>query len=272
MSRVRAALALAAVIVLMSSGSVRAEPPSEGAVPEVPPPPQVWSVNIYNDAYVRYQDPDWEACTAAATESMLNLTALTLKDDLPPPRGDSLPQSSFGWKLDTSFDMEESILDYERENMTMYWSSPGTDAHGWRNALNYYGWGSINAGVYVDSSYTSFEAAARATIHSLAQTGKPVGILAWAGGHAQYVTGYTVQGEDPRISDKYAILGVFLSDPLEGDWTRNAYLTYGQWGTGPLYVRFTQYYHDDSPFVDPIDGGSGNREWWGKWVIVNAVR
>jgi hypothetical protein len=124
----------------------------------------------------------------------------------------------------------------------------------------------------VDSSYTSFEAAARATIHSLAQTGKPVGILAWSGGHAQYVTGYTVQGEDPRISDKYAILGVFLSDPLEGDWTRNVYLTYGQWGTGPLYVRFTQYYHDDSPYVDPLDGGSGNSEWWGKWVIVNAVR
>jgi hypothetical protein len=271
-SALRSALVLATVLTLSSSGTVLAEPPMEGSATEVSPPAPVWSINTYDDIVVTYQDPDWSACTAAAAQSMLNLVSLTSQEDMPPPRGGSLPQTTFRWQVDTSFAVKEDILGYERQNMTMYWSSPGTDPHGWRNALNYYGWGSIGAGVYVDSSFTSFDAAAKGAVRSLAKTGSPVGILGWFGGHAQYVTGYTVQGEDPRISDKYTILGVFLTDPLESDRIRNVYVTMDTWRNGPLYVRFSPYYYDDSPFTDPIDGVSGNSQWWGKWVIVNAVK
>ena len=271
-SALRSALVLATVLTLTSSGTVIAEPPMEGSATEVSPPAPIWSINVYDDTIVTYQDPDWTACTAAAAQSMLNLIGVTTHADLPPPRGGSLPRTSFRWQVDTSFPVLESILAYERQNMTMYWSSAGTDAHGWRNALNYYGWGSISAGVYVDSSFTSFDAAAKQTVRSLARTGEPVGILGWFGGHAQYVTGYTVQGEDPRISDKYTILGVFLTDPLESDRTRNMYVTMDTWRNGPLYVRFSPYYYDDSPFTDPIDGVSGNSQWWSKWVIINAVK
>jgi hypothetical protein len=269
---IRAAFVLAALLSITVSGSVTAEPPMEGAATEVSPPPPVWSVNIYDQAVVRYQNPDWSACAAAAAQSMLNLVAITLRADTPPPRGGSLPHTTFRWQVDTSFDMEEAILKYARDNMTMYWSSAGTDAHGWRNAMNGYGWGSLTAGVYVDSAYSSFDAAARQTVRSLALTGKPVGILGWFGGHAQYVTGYTVQGEDPRVSNNWRLLGVFLTDPLAADNIRNVYVTYTTWRDGPLYYRFSPYYNRDSPYTDPVDGASGNAQWWGKWVIVNAVK
>jgi hypothetical protein len=268
----RAALALAVVLLLASAGPVLADPPDEGTATEVAPPVPVWTVNIYDQGLVRNQNPDPLACTAAATESMLNLIARASLDDLPPPRGGTLPTTSFVWQVDTSFAQVENILAYERQNMTMWRSSPGTDPHGWRNALNYFGWGSMRAGVYVDSAYSSFADAARQTVHSLATTGKPVGILGWFGGHAQYVTGYTVQGEDPRVSDDYTILGVYLTDPLQADGILNVYVTYSTWQSGPLYMRFTPYWHDDSPFADPIDGQVGNWEWRGKWVIIDAIR
>jgi hypothetical protein len=271
-SALRASLALVAILTLTLSGAVRAESPMEGSAAEVAPPAPIWSINIYDASVVRYQDPDWAACTAAAAQSMLNLVGLTTQDDLPPPRGGSLPRTTFRWQVDTSFSSEESILAYERQNMTMYLSSAGSDPHGWRNALNYYGWGAMNAGVYVDSSFGSFDAAARQTVRSLAKTGKPVGILGWFGNHAQYVTGYTVQGEDPRVSDKYVILGVFMTDPLESDQIRNVYVPMDTWRNGLLYLRFSPYYNNDSPYTDPIDGSSGNSQWWGNWVIINAVK
>ena len=266
----RSAIALAAVLLLSSAAPVAANPLSEGATTEVTPP-AIWTINLFNPGLVRFQNPDWQACTAAATESMLNLIGLSYYADTPPPRGSSLPTPSFRWAIDTSFWTQEAILEYERQNMTMYWSSPGTDPHGWRNALNYYGWGSMYAGVYVDSSFGSFDEAAAAAVHSVALTGKPVGILGWFGGHAQYVTGYEVQGDDPRVGDHYTILGVFLTDPLEADRMNNTFVPYDVWKTGPYYLRFSPYYFEDSPAVDPIDGQIGRREWWGKWVIVDAV-
>ena len=52
----------------------------------------------------------------------------------------------------------------------------------------------------------------------------------------------------------------------------NTFVPYDVWKTGPYYLRFSPYYFEDSPAVDPIDGQIGRREWWGKWVIIDAVR
>ncbi len=267
----RTVAALSTALMLISSGQVLADQPRPTNPYDSPPPP-TWTMNLYDSSVVRYQDPDWQACTAAATESMLNLIALTSVDDMPPPRGGSLPRSNFRWQIDTSYDFQESILEYERENMTMYASAPGTDPHGWRNALNYWGWSTAAAGVYVDSAYDSFDAAAQATVHALARTNKPVGILGWFGGHAQYVTGYKVQGGDPRVSDDYTILGIFLTDPLGSDQIGNVLLSYADWANGPLYLRFSPYWQNESPFVDGLDGQVGDREWRGRWVIIQPVK
>jgi hypothetical protein len=266
------ALALAVAVLLTSSGQVLADASQEGTATEVTPPTPIWSINYYNPSVVRDQDPDYSACTAAATMSMLNLVAMAPDDDMPLSRGSSLPQLSLVWQVDTSYDTQERILEYERENMTMILSARGTDPHGWRNALNYFGWGSMRAGVYVDGAYASFDGAAWAAVHSVARTGKPAGILGWFGGHAQYVTGYRVQGEDPRVSDNYTILGVYLTDPLEGDYMANTFVTYQDWKDGPLYLRFSPYYQNESPYRDPIDNHIGYTEWWGNWVIIDAVQ
>jgi hypothetical protein len=267
----RIALAVIMALALTSSGRAAADPLTEGGATEVAPPQHAWTLNLYDESAVRFQNPDSEACTAAATESMLNLAALAANPDMPPPRGGSLPSSSFVWSEDTSYETQESILTYERQNMTMVWTAPGSDPHGWRNALNYFGWGSMKAGVYRDSSYDSFDAAVRATIHSIARSNMPVGILGWAGGHAQYVTGYSVVGDDPRVGDHYTILGVYLTDPLAGDRAVNVFLSYDTWENGPGYLRFWQYWDETSPYLDPIDGNVGDSEWWGKWVIINPV-
>jgi hypothetical protein len=266
------ALALAVAVVLTSSGQALADGSQEGIAIEVTPPSPIWSINYYNASVVRDQDPDYSACTAAAAMSMLNLVALSSDDDLPLTRGSSLPQLSFVWQVDTSYDTQERILEYERENMTMVLWALGTDPHGWRNALNYFGWGSMRAGVYADAAYTTFDDAAWAAVRSLARTGKPVGILGWFGGHAQYVTGYRVKGEDPRVSDNYTILGVYLTDPLQGDDMANTFVTYSTWKDGPLYLRFSPYYQNESPYKDPIDGHVGYTEWWGNFVIIDAVK
>ncbi len=265
-------LALGLTIGLNLAGPVLAEPPAtEGAAPDYATPLTTWSINLYDDSVVRFQNPDWRACTAAATLSMLNMIALASTDDMPRPHG-GLPRPSFHWQIDVSYGTQTTILDYERANMTMAGNYPGTDPHGWRNALNFFGWGSINAGFYRDSAYSSFDEAARATVVSLARHGRPVGILGWYGSHAQYVTGYTVRGNDPRVSDDWTLIGVFLTDPLEADQLRNKYIAYSDWKYGSPYRRLSPYWQKESWIRDPIDGAIGFREWWGKFVIIDAVK
>jgi hypothetical protein len=231
------------------------------AAPTAASTPRTWSLDLYYTGAQRWQDPDYTACTAAATLSMLN----TIAHD---GTGAGLV-----WKPTTSYSVQGSILSYERAHMTMLESSAGTDPHGWRNALNYYGWGSIDAGVYVDTAYGSFDAAAKAAVSAIARTGKPVGILGWAGGHAQFITGYTVTGADPATgSTAFTVVGVRLTDPLRADGYRDTNVTVAQWKSGNLKLRFRAYTQTDSPYRDPIDGRVGKSEWFGKWVIIRPVK
>ena len=187
--------------------------------------------------------------------------------------GYSVPAQSLVWQPTTSFDTQEAILAYERQHMTMLTSSAGTDPHGWRNALNYFGWGSMTAGVYRDSSYTSFDAASKAAVTALAKFHKPVGILALAGGHAQVITGYQVTGDDPATgSTNFTIVGVDVTDPWQSAGHRDSWVTLADWQTGGTWVRFSPYLETDSPYVDPIDGNVGYDEWYGKWVIIDPVK
>ena len=101
----------------------------------------------------------------------------------------------------------------------------GSDPHGWRNALNYYGWGPAalvaGARVYDDLSYSSFDGAMKAAVRALVATGKPVGLLGWRGAHAQMVTGYYGLVGDPfartppaGTSTPSRSRGFYLTDPL----------------------------------------------------------
>jgi hypothetical protein len=149
--------------------------PTATPAPTAAPTPaaQVWTLDIYSSRAVRWQDPDGAACTATVAQSMLNTIYYA---------GSS---ASLAWRPSVLFSKQEEILAYERTNMTMLLTSAGSDPHGMRNALNYYGWGSTTAGMYRDASYSSLDAAAKATVSALARLRKPVGILARSGTHAQ---------------------------------------------------------------------------------------
>ncbi len=243
-----------------------------GAAPASAASTRTWTIDLYDSRAALWQDPDALACTSAVTQMMLNVVAFESRADyMAPPDGRSsrpVPR----WHVDTSFETTESVLAYERSNMTMLASSAGTDPHGWRNALNYYGWGSVNAGVYRDTAYPSFDAAARAVVSSLAGTRRPVGILARAGTHAQLVTGFVATGDDPRDGGDFTIVGIYLTDPLKRVGMRDAWVSLEEWRSGTVAVRFAPYLQNDSPYRDVIDGSVGATEWLGKWVIVNPVR
>ena len=232
---------------------------------------QTWQFDMYNSRGVMYQDPDYTACVATNTEMMLDMTSYQSSLGFL-ASGNEVFQLPMRWRPTTSTAEQATILAYARANMTMLTSSAGSDPHGWRNALNYFGWGRMTAGVYRDSSYTSFDSATRAVVASLARHERPVGILALAGRHAQMITGYVVTGEDPAVSDDYTIVGVYITDSLKSAAMRDTYVTLATWQSGADAVRFVPYLETDSPYQDPIDGQVGRTEWYGKWVIIDAVR
>jgi hypothetical protein len=202
---------------------------------------------------------------------MLNM-AVYWEDYSPVGAGEPEPMPPYGWKPDVSYARQESILAYQRRTGTMLLSWPGADAHGWRNALNYYGWGSIRAGVYRDEAFDSFDGAVRSTVSSIALYRKPVGVLGWAGDHAQIVTVYRVTGDDPRTGmTDFSVVGVYLTDPLRSDGFRDHYVSLATWRSAAETIRFTPYLMTNSPYVDPIDGHQGNAEWDGRWVVIEPT-
>jgi hypothetical protein len=248
--------------------TVASESPSLAVspTPVVSQTPVVRKMNLYARTLVRYQNPDRTACTAAATLVMLNFIAHS-----------ETGGAGFVWQPTTSYATQERILAWERGHDTLEHGAPGSDAHGWRNALNNFGWNNYTnaSGMhYEDFSYGSYDAAIRAAIHSVAAYGKPVGILGWGGGHAQILTGYEVSGADPARSNDYSVVAIYLTDPLASNKLINARISYRSFRTGPLVYRFRTYVWQDSPYDDSYDAGSiaSYKEWFGKWVIVAPVR
>jgi hypothetical protein len=250
-----------------------------GLTPRATDSATAWHFDIYDPTAVRYQDPDNTACVATSTQMMLNvvygqgekdfeLRPFSLLDRYVPKAG-----PAFVWKPSITYATQEAILAFDRANMTMLTSSAGTDPHGWRNGLNYFGWGTMSAGFYTDMSFTSFDAAAKAVVHAVAMYRKPVGILGWYGGHAQLVTGYSVTGADPQTgSMAFSVSGIYLTDPLRSQAMRDKYLGYSTWRYSVARIAFKQYWQKDSPQVDPIDGKAGTSEWYGRWVAIVPVR
>jgi hypothetical protein len=237
----------------------------------LPAAPTDWHLDLYNPAGMRFEYPDPYACTATSIQITLNFIVYD--------------GGAADWTPATSYATQEEIFKYERANMTLPVWANGSDPHGTRNAINYYGWGSLKAGVYKDVSFGTFRAAAKSIVSSIARTRRPAIIFPWYGGHAQVVTGYKAHGEDPATSDNFTVEGVYLTDPLVG----YTYIVYGgtshrvvairpdtyvslaTWQYGPDAVRFTDFRQTDSTIRDPIDGALGRNEWFRKWVAVLAV-
>jgi hypothetical protein len=257
-------------------------PPKDGVpVDDEPSPPGPKEkldvpamLNLFQAAGFRYQDTNYYACTATSVMDMLNFIALT-------GRGGA----DFRWTASLSGTKRDAILAWERTHDTMSGGN-GSDPHGWRNALNYYGWGSssLYEGTrhYNDYSYSTYGKAVKAAIRAMIRYRKPVGITAWQGRHAQMLTGYDGLVGDPfaldatgHYTNTFQVTALYLTDPLLADGMVNKRIGYVTLGaSSSTRIRYAPYYETDSPYDDPYSSGwrKSRDEWYGRWVIVAPVR
>jgi PKD repeat protein len=232
---------------------------------KTPPPDQLYSANLYSTR-VRYQNPDLKACVATATMIMLNEVAASGHDG-----------TGFRWTSSITLARQRSMIRWARAHDTLEPGPGGTDPNGWRNALNHYGWGdyrnpaTMTYQVFADTSY---EAGVKRAVAAMARYHRPVGMLGWAGGHAQVLHGYVVYGQDPATSMHFTVQYVYLTDPLRRDALRNARISFARLAAGPLRYRFRAYRQKDSPYDDPYTVGwlRADRGWYNRYVIVAPVR
>ena len=95
------------------------------------------------------------------------------------------------------------------------------------------------------------------------------------------MTGYVVTGADPRVSDSFTVVSVYLSDPLRRNRIVNWRINWASLRSGALKYRFQAYRDTSSPYDDPLKVGtlagavrpaSGPSEWYRRWVLVLPVR
>ena len=244
-------------------------PPSSAPRPLAPR-----SMNAFVATGFRFQDPNMAACTAASARSMLNFVAMR-----------SVGGEGFLWIPTNSSAVRDRILAWERKNDTMA-GGDGSDPHGWRNALNYYGWGAgalvAGARVYDDFSYSSYSSAMKAAVRALVATGKPVGMLGWRGAHAQMITGYYglvgnpfAQDATGKYTNTFTVSGFYLSDPLRRSSAVNRAISYSGLAHTLTYKwRFQRYYETDSKYDDPYTPGYrvSKTEWYSRFVLILPVR
>ncbi len=231
-------------------------------------------MNLFVASQFRFQNPNWAACTATSVRTMLNLVAV---------RETGGP--SFTWKPTILPSVRDRILAWERSHDTLA-GGHGSDPNGWRNALNYYGWGAgaLMAGsrVYEIAAYASYDSAVKAAVRALIATGKPVGIVGWRGAHAQMMTGYYRLVGDPfardaadRYSNRFSVGGVYLTDPLRESRAVNKAMSYKALRYTMTYRwRFQRYYETDSRLDDPYTPGYqvAKNAWYGKFVLIKPIR
>ncbi|OGO52304.1 MAG: hypothetical protein A2V84_14325 [Chloroflexi bacterium RBG_16_70_13] len=252
------------IIVLGSTAAIRDSTAYEAAGLPYVPPDRRWIGNLYDGRAARYQQPDLTACTATAVMTMLNMVAY----------GGQTEPGGFAWQPTRAYDVQSAILAWEREHMTQPRAgTEGSDPHGWRNALNHFGWGSMDRDVYRDLAFNDQDTALREAIMRVAFYGKPTGLLMLNGAHAVVLNGWDVVGNDPRTgSMDFTVRGVYLTDPWQPNGHRNYYVTRASLASGAKWLRFGPYLETDSTAVDPIDGRVGRDEWYGRYVIVAAVQ
>jgi hypothetical protein len=243
-----------------------------GALPPGPLAPR--AMNTFVASGFRYQDPNMSACTATSVRSMLNFVAMR-----------AIGGNGFIWRPTNAGSMRDRILAWERSHDTLV-GGRGSDPHGWRNALNYYGWGAMalidGARVYDDFAYTSYDAAMKAAVRAMVRTGKPAGILGWRGGHAQMITGYYGLVGNPfardaagRYRNAFSVAGFYVTDPLRRSNVVNRPIGYATLRTTTNYrIRFQRYYETDSAYDDPYTPGyrQSRDEWYRRFVVILPVR
>ena len=183
---------------------------------------------------------------------------------------DFVPQYTFEWCVGASLQMARSIVTGDREESrasqrrlwelarTLTMGSPygGANPAGWTAALN-----DLDLGPYRLVSLPTFDEAVRRAARAIVQTGRPVGLVMWAGRHAWVMTGFTATA-NPRRDPDARITRVRVMDPLYPHGSR--------WGASPapnelirLKTLARQFVRRDRPDYDfGVDPG---------WLLVLPV-
>jgi hypothetical protein len=177
-------------------------------------------------------------CVGASMQMMINIMAE--KDDRTAARQEEL------WLLARTF----------RTHPPRPANRPrrGASVHGWSGGLNVLGYGP-----YRVVSFPTLEDATRSAARQIRVTGRPVGVLVWAGRHAWVMSGFTATA-DPLATDDFAVTSVQVLDPLYP-------LDSTLWGRSPepgsqLSVEALGHYfvpRRRSPYSGALTG---------KWVLV----
>jgi hypothetical protein len=177
------------------------------------------------------------------------------------------------------------MLRWERRNDTLT-TGIGSDPHGWRNALNYYGWGIAalagDARVYDDVAFVSYASAIKASVRAMIATRKPVGVLGSRGHHAQVITGYYGLSGDPfavdaggHYTDAFTVGGLYFSDALRSDRMAHIRVSYYRLEHTTNYrLRFRPFMQIDSTLDDPLTSGwrRSRDEWHRRFVLIVPLR
>jgi hypothetical protein len=147
-------------------------------------------MNLYRKGvFVHQAEKLW--CVAAAAQNMLNVIRLGEEGRAP----------------DTSVATQRTLYDRIEELTTWEDShNGGTGPGGWAAILTEMGY------PYEVRAYASRPAALRAAAAALRSTGRPVGVLAWAGVHSWVMTGFTATA-DPAASGRFTVTGANVLDP-----------------------------------------------------------
>ncbi len=183
---------------------------------------------------------------------------------------DFVPQYTFEWCVGASVQMARSIItgdrDESRTSQRQLWEkardltvgSPygGANPAGWAAALN-----DLGLGPYRLVSLPAFDTAVRQAARALSDTGRPVGLVMWAGRHAWVMTGFKSTA-DLRTDQDARVTHVRVMDPLYPHGSR--------WGPSPAPNRLirletlaSQFVKRDRPDYDfGVDPG---------WLLVLPV-
>jgi hypothetical protein len=153
------------------------------APPSAPTAPRPFSIDLYRKGAFASQATTYY-CVPAAIEVMINLIERT---------------------HDTSRATQDDLYRLARDYLiSPYWGR-GAQPEGWARVLNSEGDGHYELGIRSSRS-AAIDLAAR----QLRATGKPVGLLVWAGYHAWVMSGFESIG-DPAAGD-FTVTGLFIED------------------------------------------------------------
>jgi hypothetical protein len=96
----------------------------------------------------------------------------------------------------------------------------GASVRGWTDALN-----ELGAGPFRLVGTDTIDEAMRLAAISISSTGRPVGLLVWAGRHAWVMSGFQATA-DPRVTSNFRVTRAIVLDPLYPYGS-------GQWGRSP---------------------------------------